>query len=113
MKTFGWLCLFGLVLFAVFAVLGGDDGAPNRRVADNQVLRTAEDRATYTSMIRSVGYGCPAAKLGYAEGPDAFGDVVTVHCGPAGRDGVYPNQTYKVTFLNAGGVRVEPIAYPY
>ena len=57
--------------------------------------------------IRAAGYNCAEAKLARDKGPDAYGKVMHVWCGPPGEhSGVYPDGSFRVAFLPDGGVEI-------
>jgi len=66
--------------------------AKSDRIVDQDMLDTI------TKLIKTFGFNCPAAKLVFKQGPDAFGDVLKVWCGPAEVSGVYEKAVFRVTF---------------
>lgn len=102
-----WLGM-GFVLVAIVAItsLKGDREYDPR--PSNAVTMTADQRDTLKSVIAMQGYNCPAAKLAFKEGPDAYGDVLKVHCGPSHMEGVYSKAVFRVTFTPDDRVTVRP-----
>ena len=64
--------------------------------------------ATLARMIRSFQFNCPAAKTASEEKKGQYGRVLHVFCGPAGKNGVYSNAGFRVTFRDDDRFTVEP-----
>ena len=77
-------------------------------VAGREIKMDKQMQAAATEAIRIWGYNCPLAKMAFAQGADAYGDVVKVYCGPADRPGVYEKAVFRVTFTPDGKVTVTP-----
>lgn len=90
----------GLVLLVVagLAVVGLAVPREPTGPAQNEIRLTPENTSVYGGLIRGRGYNCPEPKLLFAQGADAYGDVVKVYCGPSDREGVYENAVFRVTF---------------
>lgn len=96
MKTFLWIrgaLIAGIVLIAFVEYAGTRD--TNNDTADPQM--NAQQRRDIPTLIRHLGYHCPAANLALAKGEDIGGTVVKVWCGPPGTTDVYQNLVFRVT----------------
>lgn len=102
--------MIALALAAIFIglVIAGDHGPTET----TSIYTEREQRETVAAMVRLAGYSCPDLKLAFAEGPGPQGDRVRLHCGPAGRDGVYEGLTYRLTWHPDGTASVRSIPYP-
>jgi hypothetical protein len=103
MKTLGKLLLLIVVILvaAKFGIGPKDYSSPKATDLPSAKLDQIVDPAmldTITKLIMTFGLNCPAAKLVYKQGPDAFGDVLKVWCGPVGIGGVYEKAVFRVTF---------------
>lgn len=76
--------------------------------ASNEITLSDAQRLEVGDFIRRQGFNCPAAKMFFGKGPDAYGDVVKVLCGPPDRDGVYSKLAFRVTFGANDTVMVRP-----
>jgi hypothetical protein len=54
-------------------------------------------RSVMAAAIRDDGYNCPDVKRIVDTGPDKFGSVLKVTCGPVGRDEVWEDRPLRVT----------------
>lgn len=70
-------------------------------------LKPAE-RDLMTAVIQKFGYNCLRAKIALPQGPDAYGDVLKVWCGPRDRDGIYRNTVFRVTLRPNNTMMVVP-----
>ena len=111
MKPLGKLLLLVVVvlLAAKFGTIPEDHSAPKTAPPDDQILDPSV-RDTIGKMIKANGFNCPAAKLVYKEGPDAFGNVLKVWCGPAETKAIYEKAVFRVTFRPDGDL---PSVRPY
>src|SRR5690606_5172170 len=101
-----WLGV-GFVAVAIVAVTSMKE---EREVPppDNMVIMSADQQEALSDVIRLQGFNCPAAKMAFAHGPDAYGAVFTGHCGPQHMEGVYSKATFRVTFTPNDRVTVRP-----
>lgn len=76
-------------------------------LADSMAL-SANALQDVTAAIQAHGFNCPAARMAYAKGPDAIGDVVKILCGPEEGDGVFADLAFRVTFRPDGSTAIEP-----
>lgn len=101
-----WLGV-GFVVVAIVAITSFKEDRDIPRPS-NEVTLTADQRETLQGVIALQGFNCPAAKLAFKKGPDAYGDVLKVHCGPSHRQGVYERAVFRVTFTPDDRVTVRP-----
>jgi hypothetical protein len=103
-----------LVLFSLFtvgAIVVIANGLPERKPEPRSDLWVDDDgiKRAYTTLIQVAGYNCPDVKLIHKEGPDAYGNVVKVWCGPAGQSGVYEKLVFRVTWPTQGEIKLPRI----
>lgn len=67
-----------------------------------------EMQTTMTDIITSAGFNCPSANFATRKGPDVYGDVMQVYCGPKGTTDAYANLVYKVVFMKNNEIGIEP-----
>lgn len=96
---------FVIVIAAIFVPKDGRRGATG---GGNAVPMTDLQAGAMARAIAGAGYNCPAAKLAFSEGQDALGTVMQVYCGPAGRQGAYPDARFRVTARPNGQILVRP-----
>jgi hypothetical protein len=111
MRVVGLLALL-LVVVAVFSGRHGDTPASASSGAASspasEIVLTAAMKRDVGAAVRGAGYNCPEPKLAFRERPDAYGDVVQLYCGPSGRDGVYADFTFRITFRPNGAILIAP-----
>ena len=65
-------------------------------------------RSVMASAIRDEGYNCPDVKRITDTGPDRFGSVLKVVCGPLGRDEAWDYRPLRVTAYIEGDFSTKP-----
>jgi hypothetical protein len=65
-------------------------------------------RSVMAAAIREEGYNCPDVKRIVDTGPDKFGSVLKVTCGPVGRDEVWEDRPLRVTAYLEGDFTTKP-----
>jgi hypothetical protein len=65
-------------------------------------------RSVMAAAIRDEGYNCPDVKRIVDTGPDKFGSVLRVTCGPVGRDEVWEDRPLRVTAHLEGDFTAKP-----
>jgi hypothetical protein len=65
-------------------------------------------RSTMAAAIREEGYNCPDVKSIVDTGPDRFGSVLKVTCGPIGRDEIWGERPLRVTAYIEGDFTTKP-----
>ena len=65
-------------------------------------------RSTMAAAIRDDGYNCPDVKRILDTGPDRFGSVLKVVCGPLGRDEAWDDRPLRVTAYIEGDYSTKP-----
>jgi hypothetical protein len=65
-------------------------------------------RSTMAAAIRDDGYNCPDVKRIVDTGPDRFGSVLKVVCGPVGRDEAWDDRPLRVTAYLEGDYSTKP-----
>ena len=111
MKRLGKFLLLGLLVLiaAKFGMIPKDYSSPKVSTAPSEdEIIDPSIKDTVTKLIKALGFNCPAAKLVYKEGPDAFGNVLKVWCGPADTKGIYEKAVFRVTFRPNGTPNVRP-----
>lgn len=101
MKVLAGLAVL-VVVFGLLLAIGSMDSG-----GDSYEMTPAE-RAEITRTIQEFGFNCPQAKIAHLMGQDAYGAVTKIYCGPAGRDGVYPETIFRLTFVGGDRVMVRP-----
>jgi hypothetical protein len=69
-------------------------------------------RSVMAAAIRDEGYNCPDVKRVVDTGPDKFGSVLKVACGPLGRDEVWDHKPLRVTAYLEGDFTAKPWRAP-
>jgi hypothetical protein len=65
-------------------------------------------RSTMAAAIRDDGYNCPDVKRIVDIGPDRFGAILKVTCGPIGRDETWDERPLRVTAYLEGDYSTKP-----
>jgi hypothetical protein len=65
-------------------------------------------RSVMAAAIRDEGYNCPDVKRIVELGPDKFGSVMKVVCGPVGRDESWDERPLRVTAYLEGDYTAKP-----
>ena len=89
-----------IILAAIMA------GASVPAMAERMNL-TPTMRATLFMAIVSEDFNCPDVKMAHTKGPDAYGDVFKVWCGPEDDDGVFAD-AFRVTLTPSNKLLVKP-----
>jgi hypothetical protein len=65
-------------------------------------------RSVIAAAIRDDGYNCPDVKRLVDLGPDSFGSVLKITCGPLGRDEAWEDRLLRVTAYIEGDFSTRP-----
>jgi hypothetical protein len=65
-------------------------------------------RSVIAAAIRDDGYNCPDVKRMVDLGPDRFGSVLKITCGPLGRDEAWDDRPLRVTAYIEGDFSTKP-----
>lgn len=65
-------------------------------------------RSVMAAAIRDEGYNCPDVKRVVHAGPDRFGTVLKVTCGPLGQDEAWEDKPLRVTAYLEGDFTAKP-----
>ena len=65
-------------------------------------------RSVMAAAIRDDGYNCPDVKRMVDVGPDAYGSVLKVVCGPIGREEAWDDRPLRVTAYIEGDFSTKP-----
>ena len=65
-------------------------------------------RSVMAAAIRDDGYNCPDVKRMVDLGPDAYGSVLKVVCGPIGREEAWDDRPLRVTAYLEGDFSTKP-----
>ena len=65
-------------------------------------------RSVIAAAIRDAGYNCPDVKRMVDLGPDNWGSVLKITCGPVGRDETWDDRPLRVTAYAEGDFRRSP-----
>jgi hypothetical protein len=66
-------------------------------------------RSVLAAAIRDEGYNCPDVKRIVDAGPDRFGSVIKVICGPLGHDELWDDKPLRVTAYLEGDFTAKPL----
>lgn len=100
-----------LLLVGALLVIGYRMAEPQPgEQATSELNLSASDASALTAAISGRGFNCPAAKMAFGRGVDAYGTVMRVHCGPADQEGVYEKAVFRVTSRPDGSLMISPWA---
>ena len=106
---FTWLLISAVVLMVV---LGRSVSKPGEtfynKPSSKEITLTESAKKDVAVAIQEAGFNCPAVKIVYAKGEDAYGAVTKIFCGPVGQEGVYEKAVFKMTLLKNDTTKIEP-----